>query len=317
MREDDEAYFESYTLDLSHEELRRLVDPILLEYLENGDFAEALESIAPFENQGAKLVNLIVNLGLDKQDEKREMISVLLAEGHGSTFEVSTIAEAFSSLLSSAPDLAIDIPNISVLLGKFIARGIVDRALPPHFLGSLKPESPVAEEIIRHAQVFLDRNSGHDLDTIWGVSGGQRPVKLLAEKITILIQEYFSSSEKEEATRCLQSLGVPHFHHELVYEIIVMAAEKKEREMTLALELLKSMKDASVLTIQQLSQGFERIFSDSADISLDIPTIYSFLDSFCPKAVQAGLISSQLAEQVPSKGRKRYLSENDGGKLKN
>jgi hypothetical protein len=34
---------------------------------------------------------------------------------------------------------------------------------------------------------------------------------------------------------------------------------------------------SSVLTVQQLSKGLERLFSDAADISLDIPTFHQFL----------------------------------------
>ena len=32
-------------------------------------------------------------------------------------------------------------------------------------------------------------------------------------------QEYLSSDDAQEASRCLKELEVPHFHHELVYEV--------------------------------------------------------------------------------------------------
>lgn len=63
--------------------------------------------------------------------------------------------------------------------------------------------------------------------------------------------------------------------------------------------------------------GYERIFNDAADISLDIPTIYEFLKTFVADSVKVGLISKSMQEQIPTKGRKRYLSENDGGAIKN
>jgi hypothetical protein len=37
--------------------------------------------------------------------------------------------------------------------------------------------------------------------------------------MVLLLQEYLSSGDLQEATRCLQALEVPHFHHELVYEV--------------------------------------------------------------------------------------------------
>ena len=35
----------------------------------------------------------------------------------------------------------------------------------------------------------------------------------------MLLKEYLSSSDIAEATRCLRELNVPHFHHEVVYEV--------------------------------------------------------------------------------------------------
>ena len=57
------------------------------------------------------------------------------------------------------------------------------------------------------------------LDNVWGVGGGVRPVKYLVKKIVLLLKEYLCSGDIEEATLCLKELEVPHFHHELVYEV--------------------------------------------------------------------------------------------------
>lgn len=59
------------------------------------------------------------------------------------------------------------------------------------------------------------------LDNVWGVGGGLRPVKYLTRQMNLLLQEYLSSGDLPEATRCLLQLEVPHFHHELVYEVIM------------------------------------------------------------------------------------------------
>ncbi len=37
--------------------------------------------------------------------------------------------------------------------------------------------------------------------------------------MNLLLREYLSSGDIAEATRCLKDLDVPHFHHELVYEV--------------------------------------------------------------------------------------------------
>jgi programmed cell death protein 4 len=81
------------------------------------------------------------------------------------------------------------------------------------------------------AQILIDKNNGLELDMVWGVGGGLRPVRILSEKIDLLIQEFFSSADKAEAERCLVSLGVPHFHHELVYTLLIQTSEQKEHEV--------------------------------------------------------------------------------------
>ena len=57
------------------------------------------------------------------------------------------------------------------------------------------------------------------LDNVWGVGGGLRPVKYLIKQIVLLLKEYLCSGDIGEASRCLRELEVPHFHHELVYEV--------------------------------------------------------------------------------------------------
>lgn len=34
-----------------------------------------------------------------------------------------------------------------------------------------------------------------------------------------LLKEYLNSGDIQEAMRCLQELEVPHFHHELIYQV--------------------------------------------------------------------------------------------------
>ena len=60
------------------------------------------------------------------------------------------------------------------------------------------------------------------LDNVWGVGGGVRPVKYLVKKIVLLLKEYLCSGDIQEATLCLKELEVPHFHHELVYEVMLV-----------------------------------------------------------------------------------------------
>ncbi len=75
-------------------------------------------------------------------------------------------------------------------------------------------------ESLGRAQTMLSSELGlYRLDNVWGIGGGLRPVKTLIRQMNLLLEEYLSSGDIQEATRCLVALEVPHFHHELVYEV--------------------------------------------------------------------------------------------------
>lgn len=57
------------------------------------------------------------------------------------------------------------------------------------------------------------------LDNVWGVGGSLRPVQYLVRQMNMLLDEYLCSGDLQEAIRCILELEVPHFHHELVYEV--------------------------------------------------------------------------------------------------
>ncbi len=72
--------------------------------------------------------------------------------------------------------------------------------------------------------------------------------------MNLLLNEYLSSGDCVEAIRCLRELEVPHFHHELVYEAIVMvmenATEACAERMT---ALLLYMYQTGVISSDQLT----------------------------------------------------------------
>ena len=67
--------------------------------------------------------------------------------------------------------------------------------------------------------LLMDKTGILRLNNVWGVGGGAQPVKSLTRSIHMLLKEYLSSKDSTEAGRCLRELEVPHFHHELVYEV--------------------------------------------------------------------------------------------------
>ena len=79
--------------------------------------------------------------------------------------------------------------------------------------------------------------------------------------------------------RCLKDLEVPHFHHELVYEAVVMVIESSHEKTEEAMvKLLQSLFRSFVITIEQMRAGFQRCFDQMVDISIDVPQAYIILE---------------------------------------
>ena len=120
--------------------------------------------------------------------------------------------------------MVLDTPDAPTILGNFMARAIADDCIPPKFILSYKGhvEDELSGKALCRADTLLNMKHGLvRLDNVWGVGGGLRPVKYLIKQIVLLLKEYLCSGDIEEASRCLRELEVPHFHHELVYEVII------------------------------------------------------------------------------------------------
>merc|ERR1712121_18673 len=142
-------------------------------------------------------------------------------------------------------------------------------------------------------------------------------VRILVKKIVLLLKEYLCSCDIGEASRCLAELEVPHFHHELVYEGVVMVIESMHEKTEEAMcKLLQSLFRSFVITIEQMRAGFQRVYDQMVDISIDVPQAYLVLEKWVLRCRQAGIINDDIVQKMPSRGRKRFVSEGDGGLIK-
>lgn len=160
-------------------------------------------------------------------------------------------------LLTNLPDLLLDTPEAPVLLGNFIARSVADDCIPPKYVTS--PDdvgNEYAIAALKRADALLSLKQGFaHLDNIWGSAGPLRPVKNITKQMTLLLKEYLSSRDFDEAARCLREMEVPHYHHELVYEAIVMALESVKQQTEEAMcTLLKLMDEACLILPAQMEQ---------------------------------------------------------------
>jgi len=95
--------------------------------------------------------------------------------------------------------------------------------------------------------------------------------------------------------------------------VIESMHEKTEEAMC---KLLQSLFRSFVITIDQMRAGFFRVYEEMAEISLDVPAAYLVLERFVVRCRQAGIINDDIVRKMPSRGRKRFVSEGDGGLIK-
>lgn len=63
-------------------------------------------------------------------------------------------------------------------------------------------------------------------------------------------------------------------------------------------------------------KGFIRTFDLLPDISLDVPNVNALMDTILSRSHSKGFVPETLMDLAPSKSRKRFVSEGDGGRIK-
>ncbi|XP_023936672.2 programmed cell death protein 4 [Bicyclus anynana] len=316
--------FKQVIVEADPEEIARKSEPVILEYFEHGDTNAAAEDFLEFLTamRSHVVCETIVEIALEHKPSHCEMASVLISDLYGRVFSAKDIGHAFSRLLDKLPDLALDTPDAAVLLSNFIARCVADDCLPPKFVQTQAARgdelNPPARQAIHRAETLLSMKQGLvRLDNIWGVGGGIRPVKSLIRQIQLLLKEYLTSGDLAEAMRCVRDLEVPHFHHELVYETVLLAVEAINSSVEEQLCMfLAELRRCVIVTPDQMDRGFLRVLEDMSDIVLDVPLAYIMLDRFVERCQLRFRLGANVVQRMPTRGRKRFVSEGDGGAIK-
>ncbi|XP_024115195.1 programmed cell death protein 4b [Oryzias melastigma] len=317
--EDQEnCVYETVVPPLDEKDFEKTVTPIVQEYFEHGDTNEVAELLSDL-NLGpmrSEVPSLAVSLALEAKASHRELTSRLLADLYGNILSHGDLEKSFDQLLVELPDLVLDTPEAPQLVGKFIARAVNDQILSKTYIDSYKGkvDCEYARAALDRAVVLLKMSKGGlRVDSQWSIGGGQRPVTQLIKEVNLLLKEYILSGDLKEAERCLRDLEVPHFHHEFVYEAIVMVLESKgEKTFRMILQLLKSLSVSSIITVDQMRRGYERVYMDIAEINIDVPRAYYILEQFVEKSFNVEIIGIKLRDKCPRRSRKRLVSEGDG-----
>lgn len=95
---------------------------------------------------------------MNRKNREKEMASVLVSELYAEVISIASIAKAYTMLLQSAEDTALDIPDAANELSLFLARAVVDDILAPLYLEEISEqlaEGSLGREIVRMAQSVL------------------------------------------------------------------------------------------------------------------------------------------------------------------
>ena len=80
--------------------------------------------------------------------------------------------------------------------------------------------------------------------------------------------------------------------------------------------MLQALLRSFVITIEQMWAGFQRVYDQMVDISIDVPQAYSVLERWVLRCRQAGINNDDILKKMPSRGRKKFVSEGDDGLIK-
>jgi len=314
---DPDIVFDSVSYEPNDEEICSGLDVAIREFFHHASDADLLEYCITLNLQKKKLlvVERLVETGLEAKKEYRELISkALLYLFEQEYLTQNDLACGFCNIIDRADELILDTPDIVNILGKFIARAYCEKILPQKFI-EIEIKNASSELIY---QVMIT-SYGFQKDqiairTCWGEAGGFLDTTKLSEKIREILKEFLSTSDSGEVARCIRELDVPHYHHEIVYEGILIALENYQNEMvanSMVWLLQYLYTKECIISADQMVSGHERIYSNLDDISLDIPHAYTILPKIVQKSAQKKLITDRLKLQCPNKSRKRFSSESD------
>jgi len=112
-----------------------------------------------------------------------------------------------------------------------------------------------------------------------------------------LAKEFFCSLDVEGMVTSLQSLGCSAFHDELAALLLRASLDQKEAARQAVVPLLSALGEAQLLSIEQLSRGFEKLVLAWSDIQLDVPDAPGLLVSLLSSRV--GLLDRGLFQRLP------------------
>ena len=92
------------------------------------------------------------------------------------------------------------------------------------------------------------------------------------KSVDTIMAEYLSSGDSSEFSSSIQGLNRPFLHHIIVKRAVATAMDHRPKEKEMVSQLLSSLVP-SILTHDQVTQGFEDLLGQMDDLILDVPDV--------------------------------------------
>ena len=246
----------------------------IMEYFDSGDQSEVEMQLKQCGDPGlhSVFVKMLIQMAMDRNDREREMASCLLADlSQASVISEEQVGLGLHKLLSSTEDLTLDIPDAARFLTLFLGRAIVDEVVAPSFLSHTEnlKDGSLGIDILHAAKKLLAaKHSGERFLSCWHGYAADDTSTMLSNAFTSMIKEYLISKNLNELFKCLRDVGMPHYHHELVYQCIIQILGDASCQEAIY-ELLAKLFMCGEINVTQTSIAYSRLVHDADDLELD------------------------------------------------
>ena len=117
------------------------------------------------------------------------------------------------------------------------------------------------------------------------------------KKAETIIDEYFNSSDIDEAWTSVEKLDAPVFEHFFVKRLITLAMDRAHREKEASATLLSALYP-SALSGAQIQRGFVRLVEAVDDLSIDVPDAAETLGMFIARAIIDDILPPSFPDTV-------------------
>eukprot|EP01117_Protostelium_nocturnum_P018240 TRINITY_DN759_c0_g2_i1.p1 TRINITY_DN759_c0_g2~~TRINITY_DN759_c0_g2_i1.p1 ORF type:complete len:1661 (-),score=652.84 TRINITY_DN759_c0_g2_i1:41-5023(-) len=119
----------------------------------------------------------------------------------------------------------------------------------------------------------------------------QRTLAMIEDKLDLLLEEYLTSGDKDEALQCLEELELGSDASEAVKRAFMIAIEKKEKDREDLINLTKQFLNDDALTSDDFIDGFTAICETIEDLDIDNPHASKHLGAFIGHIVATDSVS--------------------------